>query len=124
MNEQTDMFDRQPRAVARRDDLDTSHLAAEDITPRIRILQAAVLSFAASCRPFGFTDPAMNDHFETHSSTYRTRRAELVAMGLIEDSGDRACIGASGRKHAVWRITDRGLAKHLELTVGDLSAAA
>ena len=124
MNPQTDMFDRQPRAVARRDDLDTSHLAAEDITPRIRILQAAVLSFAASCRPFGFTDPAMNDHFDTHSSTYRTRRAELVVLGLIEDSGERVCIGPSGRKHAVWRITDRGLAKHLELAVGDLSAVA
>ena len=44
---QPDMFAREPRAVARRGDLDTSHLAAEDITPRIRILQAAVLSFAA-----------------------------------------------------------------------------
>ena len=111
-------------AFARIGDPDTSHLAAEDITPRIRILQAAVLSFAASCRPFGFTDPAMNDHFDTHSSTYRTRRAELVTMGMIEDSGERVCIGASGRKHAIWRITDRGRAKHLELAVGDLAAAA
>ena len=111
-------------AFARIGDPDTSHLAAEDITPRIRILQAAVLSFAASCRPFGFTDPAMNNHFETHSSSYRTRRAELVGMGMIEDSGERVCIGASGRKHAVWRITDRGWAKHLELAVGDLAAAA
>ena len=124
MNTQPDMFAREPRAVARRGDLETSHLAAEDITPRIRILQAAVLSFAASCRPFGFTDPAMNNHFETHSSTYRTRRAELVGMGMIEDSGERICIGVSGRKHAVWRITDRGWAKHLELAVGDLAAAA
>ena len=92
---QPDMFAREPRAVARRGDLDTSHLAAEDITPRIRILQAAVLSFAASCRPLGFTDPAMNEHFDTHSSTYRTRRAELVAMDMIEDSGERVGIGAS-----------------------------
>ena len=111
-------------AFARIGDPDTSHLAAEDITPRIRILQAAVLSFAASCRPFGFTDPALSAHFDTHSSTYRTRRAELVAMGMIEDSGERTCIGVSGRKHAVWRITNRGWAKHLELAVGNLAAAA
>ncbi len=34
-----------------------------------------------------------------------------------------ARIGKLGRKHAVWRITERGWAKHLELAASDLAAA-
>lgn len=98
-------------AFARRDDPDTSREAAESITPRIRQLQLAVLAYAASCEQVGFTDPAMNAHFGVTSSTYRTRRAELVDLGLVYDTGERVALGAGGgRKHAVWRVTSKGTA--------------
>ena len=99
-----------PKAHARRSDLDTSVAAAEEVTPHIRELQALVLAFAKSCGRRGFTDVALNEHFETTSSTYRTRRSELVDKGLVEDSGERIALGGRGRKHALWRVTFKRLA--------------
>jgi hypothetical protein len=107
-----------PLAHARRGNPDTSREAAEQITPRIRQLQAEVLRFAAGVR--GFTDVELSDYFDARSSTYRTRRAGLVALGLIEDSGNR--VGDKGRRHAVWRITSEGQAKVAEII--DLPRAA
>ena len=95
-------------AFARHSDPDTSHEAADRVNGRIRELHLAVLRYAASVR--AFTDPAMNAHFGTHSSTYRTRRAELVDRGAIEDTQIREVLGDGGRRHALWRITDRGRA--------------
>jgi len=99
-----------PMAHARRGNPDTSHEAAEEITPRIRQLQLDVLRFAALNGARGFTDVELSDYFDVRSSTYRTRRSELVALGLIADSGKRVGEGR-GRRHAVWRITDDGSAK-------------
>lgn len=98
-----------PQAHARRDDLDTSFAAAEEVTPHIRELQALVLTYAKSCGLGWFTDVALNEHFETTSSTYRTRRSELVNKGLVGDSGERVALGGRGRKHALWRVTLKGL---------------
>lgn len=111
MSDEPNFFDGKGTVIAfaRRDDLDTSREAAASVTPRIRQLQIAVLEYALDCWPGGFTDPAMNAHFGVTSSTYRTRRAELVDMGMIHDTGERVTLGAGGRKHAVWRITDRGM---------------
>ena len=95
-------------AHARRDDIDTSHEAAEAVTPHIRELQARVLAFAKDRGAAGFTDVDLNRHFGTGLSTYRTRRSELVDKGLIEDSGERVRAGESGRRHALWRIADAG----------------
>lgn len=110
-----------PQAHARRGNPDTSREAAEEVTPRIRELQADVLRFAAERGSRGFTDPQMNDHFGVHSSTYRTRRSELVALGYIEDSGIRVGEG-KGRRHAVWRITNDGHSRIADIT--GLSRAA
>lgn len=96
-------------AFARRDDPDTSHEAAREVSPHIRKVRLEVLEYAESCGRAGFTDAAMSAHFATHSSTYRTRRAELVDLGMIEDSGERVTLPDSGRRHAVWRITWKGL---------------
>lgn len=101
-----------PEAHARHTDPGTSHEAALGISPRLRELQEKVLLFAAD-NPDGFTDIDLNRHFDTHGSTYRTRRAELVEQGLIKDSGERRCYGAggTGRRHIVWQITLAGLNK-------------
>lgn len=40
-------------------------------------------------------------------SGLRSRRAELVALGLVEDSGERREL-KTGRQAIVWRITDQG----------------
>lgn len=42
------------------------------------------------------------------ASGFRTRRAELVHMGLVEDSGDRIPL-TTGRKAIAWRITPLGM---------------
>jgi len=105
-----------PLAHGRRGDPETSRDAAVEITPKIRQLQLDVLHYAAGCGAAGFTDPAMNAHFNCQTSTYRTRRSELVCLGLIEDTGKREG-EAKGRKHAVWKITGAGLARIGELSL-------
>lgn len=97
-----------PLAHTRRTDPDTSRAAANDISPSLRKIQREVLLFAAKCGVRGFTDPELCDYFGTTSSTYRTRRSELVGYGMVEDTGQRVAIGPRGRKHALWRITDKG----------------
>jgi hypothetical protein len=111
-------------AFARNTDPDTSHMAADGVSPHVRELQLKVLAYAAERGLGGFVDPEMNDHFGVTSSTYRTRRSELVAKRMIEDSGARLTIGGKGRKHAVWRITDKGWAIHLASTSSGVSKAA
>lgn len=112
MNDEPQMFDAMGTVVAfaRRSDLETSHEAARLVSPVIRQVRLAVLRYAESCGNAGFTDHAMNDHFDGHAtSTYRTRRRELVDLGLIEDTGARVKLPSSGRRHAVWRVTWKGL---------------
>jgi len=87
----------------RKDAKDTSVEAAQSIMLALPNIEAAVYEYAALRGTKGFTDDEMNDHFETHKSTYRARRATLVDKGLIEDSGARIK-GPNGRNMTVWRI--------------------
>jgi hypothetical protein len=87
----------------RKDAKDTSVEAAQSIMLALPNIEAAVYEYAALRGTRGFTDDEMNDHFETHKSTYRARRATLVDKGLIEDSGARIK-GPNGRNMTVWRI--------------------
>lgn len=103
------------QAHCRRTDPDTSREAAQAATPQIRAVRRAVLDFAASCPHPGFTDAELNEHFCSHSSTYRSRRKELVELGMIEDTGLRVTVGEGGRRHAVWRVTLEGLGARMPL---------
>jgi len=87
----------------RKDAKDTSVEAAQSIMLALPNIEAAVYEYAAMRGTKGFTDDEMNDHFETHKSTYRARRATLVDKGFIEDSGLRVK-GPNGRNMTVWRI--------------------
>jgi hypothetical protein len=87
----------------RKDAKDTSVEAAQSIMLALPNIEAAVYEYAAMRGTRGFTDDEMNDHFETHKSTYRARRATLVDKGFIEDSGLRVR-GPNGRNMTVWRI--------------------
>ena len=87
----------------RKDAKDTSVEAAQSIMLALPNIEAAVYEYAAMRGTKGFTDDEMNDHFETHKSTYRARRSTLVDKGFIEDSGARVK-GPNGRNMTVWRI--------------------
>lgn len=94
-------------AKARTTDPGTSHAAAASISEdTLRDSQAAVLAFL---REHGaMADVALVDDYPQHgdlprqsASGLRTRRAELVAAGLVEDTGERVRL-ESGRQAIVW----------------------
>ena len=87
----------------RRDAKDTSIEAAKSIIPTLPNIEAAVYEYAIMRGKQGFTDDQMNEHFQTHKSTYRARRSTLVEKGFIEDSG-RLVKGPNGRNMTIWRI--------------------
>ena len=102
-----------PEAVARSTDPGTSWEAARSITPeKLRKDQAAVLHAIKRWGPL--TDEALDAHFSRFRTTppspdfrtlspsgVRTRRSELVSMGLVRDSGRKDTL-RSGRKAIVW----------------------
>lgn len=101
-----------PEAHARHGDPETSHEAAESVSPHVARMQRAVLQYAGDpASADGFTDVGLNKAFETTGSSYRSRRAELVAKGFIRDSGERHTYGeeGKGRRHIIWVITLAGL---------------
>jgi len=87
----------------RRQDQPTSIEAAQAIAPKLNEIQQQVLTYAKVMND-GFTDVDLNKYFNSTASTYRTRRAELVAKGLIVDSWQREKI--NGRNHIVWILKD------------------
>lgn len=95
------------RAVARRTDPSTSWEAARSVTG-IRESQQQVLDLFRAFGPM--TDEAAYTEHRRYSlsahiqsvSGFRTRRSELVARGLLEDSGERR-VGSTGRRMIVWR---------------------
>jgi hypothetical protein len=88
------------KTMFRRDAMDTSIQAAISVYPELRDLQIQVMLYAET-KPKGFTDEQMNQHFNTHRSTYRARRAELMHKGFIVDSGRREKM-VNGRNATVW----------------------
>ena len=71
----------------RRTDPVTSRQAAEGLLDKITDIQQKVLNYAQDRGYLGFNDEQLNIYFNTHKSTYRSRRAELVKKGLIVDAG-------------------------------------
>lgn len=92
--------------LARRTDPETSHLAAASVSTSIRESQRIVFSLF---KAYGdMTDEKLLKVSYAGGnllspSGLRTRRSELVRLGLLEDSGQRIAL-ASGRKAIVWRV--------------------
>jgi hypothetical protein len=86
-------------AHARREDPETSHAAAEKITPQVSTLQQVVLGALSIYGPT--TDRKLITILKARhgrtESTWRTRRSELVGKGLVEKCGV-----ADGR--SIWRV--------------------
>lgn len=103
MSTQPNLFD---VAHARRTDPSTSHAAAASVR-RIRESQADVLSVIRNCGPI--SDEGMIRAYRSmgmpwqSDSGLRTRRSELVALGVVRDSGGKTKT-ASGRKTILWKV--------------------
>lgn len=111
------MYGDRPRARA--SDPETSHAAASSIEqPKLRARQQAILAVLRGAPTGGLTDhelakayarwqelspqlPTATPIPEQSPSGLRTRRAELTAMGLVHDTGDRRPL-PSGRSAIVW----------------------
>ena len=90
---------------ARNSDPGTSHAAARSVSGTEHV-RAAILSILG--RYGNLTDEEIaliygNRAPEVSPSGLRTRRAELVARGLVVDTGKRAAT-VSGRKAIVWGL--------------------
>lgn len=96
--------------LARSTDPSTSHAAAESVT-ELTVKQAAVLR-CLGLYENGLTDQSLVMLYQHHArssdlypyqseSGIRTRRSELVAQGLVRDSGRRRTTD-SGRQAIVW----------------------
>lgn len=100
------LFDEPPTAHARRTDPQTSHDAARSVRD-LTAKQAMILAVLDSAGPCDFDDLIENYRDRglpaQSPSGIRTRVSELVARGLVEDSGDRSVL-PSGRRAIVWRV--------------------
>ena len=101
-----DLFEHADKAEAfrlhRKNDPETSREAAQAVAKKLTQIQEEVLAYALKRADLGFTDEQLTrDFYAQGRSTYRTRRAELTAKGLIVDSGKRREHGP-GRRHTVW----------------------
>jgi len=94
------------KAHARREDPETSHEAADSVTPALRQLQAKVADYAKRRGRVGFTDAQMSNDLNDPGSTLRTRRSEMTARNIIVDSGERRTFGDSARQRIVWKHRD------------------
>lgn len=100
----SDLFDTAPPAQPHSA---TSQEAADAIRPDSNRLRSVVYAAIRGAGPDGLTDEEGIERTGLSPSTYRPRRVELVAGGMVVDSG-RTRKTASGRKAAVWVATDGG----------------
>ena len=81
----------------------TSREAAASLTTSVTAIKLRVLNYARQCGERGFTDAELSEAMDCTGSTYRTRRAELVAAGAIVKTG-AVRRSTRGRAHIIWRI--------------------
>ncbi len=94
-------------AHARHTDPSTSHDAATAVTPHLSYHQHRVLRFARD-HADGVTDLDMEIDLCEFGSTLRSRRHELVELGMIVDVGTVRRLEGDARRRIVWAITDKG----------------
>lgn len=85
--------------LVRRNNPETSYIAAESVVSKLTHIQEQVLVFIKNCSN-GATDLDVSRHFDDDRSTYRSRRAELVAQGRIRNSGRKKM--QDGTSRTVW----------------------
>ena len=98
------LLSRTTKQLARQQNPSTSYQAADGIIHKLRPLQLKVLEVLKAAGPSGLADFEIEERCGDHGSTYRTRRAELVEVGLVRDSGRVANL--KGTNRIVWVITE------------------
>jgi hypothetical protein len=98
-------------AKARRTDPRTSHEAAQAVTPSLTAVQRRVMRYAQAKGQF--IDLDLEVHAGDHGSTLRTRRRELVDLGLLRDSGGTRRPEGRARRFIIWTLTPKGAAVEL-----------
>lgn len=91
---------KQAHQLARDTDPSTSFEAASSVLPRLRKLQQVVYDHFVAAKQL--TDLDLETRCGDHGSTYRTRRAELVELGLLRDTGQRK--HQAGRNRIIWGL--------------------
>ena len=91
---------------ARTSDPETSHIAAEKIKRKLGGIQRQVLAVLRDAYPAALSDDQILERAETRfgkkvSSTWRTRRKELVDLGLVKWS-DEKTTNAAGSLVRTW----------------------
>lgn len=86
--------------ITRKADPETSLAAAKKIIPKMNDLHREVMEKFSGAGDIGLTDYELEETLNNHGSTYRTRRAELVELRMIRDSGTKRKI--NGRDRIVW----------------------
>jgi hypothetical protein len=99
----TSMKDTLPDGLFRHGDPQTSRDAAKIVMPYITEIQATVLAEVRSAGGQGMTDYELEQRLGNTSATLRSRRAELVGMGKVRDSGIKRKQNGSNR--TVWIAT-------------------
>lgn len=95
--------------VARATDPGTSWEAAKSVK-KVRTTQLRILAALRAMGPMTDEEIAAalaKHHWAVSPSGARTRRAELVDMGLVADSGQRRRL-STGRRGIVWAAVERG----------------
>lgn len=102
---QLGLFDRP--APAQRHSV-TSVAAAKQIEPRTGTARGFVLAFIRGAGSRGATDEEIQTALNMNPSTQRPRRIELVASGLVFDSGETRAT-RSGSEAVVWKAVEEKL---------------
>lgn len=88
------------KQLTRRTDPRTSYEAADGVIHKLRATQIRVLNELKKAGSEGLTDFDLEEICQDHGSNFRTRRSELVDVGLVVDSG-RTKI-QKGSRRIVW----------------------
>jgi hypothetical protein len=100
-----DLFSRrESHQLTRRADPATSFAAGAKVAPKLRELQRRVLDELRKAHPQGLCDFELEERCGSHGSTFRTRRSELVDLGLVKDSGQKRLM--AGRQRIVWVLVE------------------
>ncbi len=107
---QRDLFASSPNKeeyqLARSSDPPTSFKAAAEILSKLNELQRVVYEAYEDVYPYGMTNLDLENKFNNHKSTYRTRTSELVGMGLLIDTGRIKF--QEGKNRVVWALKPKG----------------
>lgn len=98
------------KRMSRTEDPDTSKQAADRASKELKEKQMKVLRAFQVARNTGRTTTELDQIFAQewgHTSTARTRRAELRDMGYVEETSERRA-NHRGNMEIVWRITRDG----------------